>query len=129
MTGKPCCVARFLSAAWFDQFTEAGAPGDRPGLQIQQVVTDGPDGDVRYHVHVAEGSVAVQVGAAARPDVTFTEDYASAVAVAQGELTVQGALLDGRIQVAGDMGALIACQEDLAVLDPIPAAVRAATTF
>jgi putative sterol carrier protein len=122
-------VARFLSDAWFGQLTDAGTPGDRPGLQIQQVVTDGPDGEVRYHLRVSDGRIAVRVGDAPRPDVTFTEDYATAAAVAKGETTVQAALLDGRITVAGDMGAVVACQGDLAVLDPIPAAVRAATTF
>lgn len=129
MAGKPRYVARFLSDAWFGQLTDSGAPGDRPGLQIQQVVTDGPDGEVRYHLQVAASRVAVRVGDAPRPDVTFTEDYATAAAVAQGEVTVQAALLDGRITVAGDIGAMIAGQGGLAILDPIPAAVRAATTF
>jgi hypothetical protein len=121
-------VARFLSDAWFDEVAEAGAPGDRPGLSLQQVVTGGPDGEVRYHVRVGQGSATIHRGQSPRPDVSFTEDYATAAAVARGELTVQVALLDGRIAVAGNFAALVARQEELAS-DPIPAAVRAATTF
>jgi hypothetical protein len=128
MTGRPRYVARFLSDAWFDEVTERGAPGDRPGLTVQQVVTGGPDGEVRYHVRVTDSQATVHPGEAAGPDITFTEDYATAVAVARGQLTVQAGLLDGRIRVGGNLASLSGRQE-LGTLDLVPAAVRAATTF
>jgi hypothetical protein len=120
-------VARFLSDAWFDEVTQQGQPGDRPGLTVQQVVTGGPEGEVRYHVHVTDAQATVHPGEAGQPDVTFTEDYGTAAAVARGELTMQAGLLDGRIRVGGNLGSL--GRQELSTLDLVPAAVRAATTF
>ena len=96
---------------------------------LEQVVTGTPAGDVRYQVVVAAGRAVVTRGRAGSPDATFTEDYPTAVAVARGELTTQAALLAGRIVVGGNMATLSASQDDLAGLEPIPAAVRAETTF
>jgi putative sterol carrier protein len=121
-------VARYLSEAWFDEVS-ATTPTGIDGLTLQQVVTGTPDGDVRYHVRVSDGTAWVRSGQAPAPDATFTEDYATAAAVARGELSVHAALLEGRIRVAGNMAVLSAHQEELVGLDPIPAAVRAATTF
>jgi putative sterol carrier protein len=122
-------VARFLSEAWFDDVAAMAPIDDRTSLTLQQVVTDAPEGEVRYHVRVSEGRAAIYVGQAARPDATFTEDYATAAAVARGELSVQAALLAGRIRIGGNMATLSRYQEDLAGMDPIPAAVRATTSF
>jgi putative sterol carrier protein len=122
-------VARFLSEAWFDDVAAMAPIGDRTSLTLQQVVTDAPEGEVRYYVRVSEGRAAIYVGEASQPDATFTEDYATAAAVARGELSVQAALLAGRIRVGGNMTTLSRYQEDLAGMDPIPAAVRAATSF
>ncbi len=121
-------MARYLSEAWFDEVATA-TPTGADGLILQQVVTGAPDGEVRYHVGVSAGTAWVRPGQAAAPDATFTEDYATASAVARGELSVQAALLEGRIRVAGNMAVLSARQDELADIDPIPAAVRAATTF
>ena len=122
-------MARFLSEAWFDDVAAMAPIDDRTSLTLQQVVTDAPEGEVRYHVRVSEGRAAIYVGQAARPDATFTEDYATAAAVARGELSVQAALLAGRIRIGGNMATLSRYQEDLAGMDPIPAAVRATTSF
>jgi hypothetical protein len=125
-------VAGYLSDEWFEQLgatevSAAGAPGET--LVIQHVVTASPRGDVAYYVRVADHSVAIVRGRAEHPDVTFAEDYATAAAIAGGGLSAPAALLAGRIRVAGDMAALIAHQDLLAVHDPVPASVRAATTY
>jgi putative sterol carrier protein len=119
-----------LSDEWFDEVAAAAPPAPAaPLLVLQQVVTGGPDGDVGYHVTIGEGRAVLARGPADAPDATFTEDYRTAVAVARGELTTQAALLAGQIVVGGNMAILSARQEDLAGIEPIPAAVRAATTF
>jgi hypothetical protein len=125
-------VVRFLSAAWFDEVQAAAGqapPCEEPVAVLQQVVTGGPDGEVRYHVIVAGGRAVLIPGPAAMPDATFTEDYATAAAIARGELTTQAALLAGHILVAGNMATLSARQDDLSGLDPVPATVRAETTY
>jgi putative sterol carrier protein len=125
-------VARFLSDAWFKEVEAAGARAPRAEdavAVLQQIVTGGPQGEVRYHVIVAGGGAVLVRGPALAPDATFTEDYATAGAIARGELTTQAALLSGQIRVAGNMATLSARQDDLAGLDPVPPAVRAGTTY
>src|ERR1700704_1383748 len=99
-------MARFLSDAWFNEVEAAAGPAPTSGEPVavrQQIVPGCSDGDVRYHVIVAGGRAVLNVGPAAAPDATFTEDYATAAAIAQGELTTQAALLAGHILVAGNM--------------------------
>jgi putative sterol carrier protein len=124
-------MARFLSEAWFDALAEPTGPANRggaAGITVQQVVTDTPDGEVRYAVTISDERATVHPGRAARADVTFTEDYSTAVAIARGELTPQAALLAGRIRVAGNVAALMS-RSHLAYDDLIPPAVRAATSY
>lgn len=126
-------MARFLSDAWFEELKAGSAaaqlsPEEDP-LVLEHLVSGGPSGDVRYHVRALRGRAQVVPGPAMQPHVVFAEDYATAAAVASGELSAAAALLAGRIRVAGDMGKLISRQGDLAVDDPVPSAVRAATTF
>jgi len=125
-------VVRFLSDAWFDAVEGAAGyarPEGEPVAVLEQIVTGGPEGDVRYQVVVAGGRAVLSRGSGEIPDATFTEDYATAAAIARGELTTQAALLAGHILVAGNMATLSARQGDLAGLDPVPPAVRARTTF
>jgi putative sterol carrier protein len=126
-------VASYLSDQWFD---EVGAMPAAPSqeladkdLVLQHVVTGGPEGDVCYHVRIAGQAVSIVRGPAEDPDVTFAEDYATAAAIAGGALGAPAALLAGRIRVGGDLSVLIAHQDRLIVDDPVPAAVRAGTTF
>ncbi len=117
------------SAAWFEDVTAASPGGAEGGVVLQQVVTDGPEGEIRYHVRVTGGKAWVRPGQAERPDATFTGDYLTAVEVTRGRLSVQAALLDGRLHVAGNMAVLSTHQDELVGIDPVPARVRASTTY
>ena len=124
-------MVRFLSEAWFDAIAESTGPANRTGaagITVQQVVTDTPDGEVRYAVTISDERATVRAGQAARADVTFTGDYSTAVAIARGEVTAQAALLAGRIRVAGNVASLMS-RTDLTYDDLIPPAVRAATSY
>lgn len=127
-------MARYLSEEWIAALhaaasTDAGlrAATVDASLVVQQVVTDS-DGEVAYHVVVDEGDVSVRSGRAARPDITFTQDAATARAVIDGELSAQSAFMAGRVRIGGDLGALIANHSALAVLDDVFSAVRATTS-
>jgi alkyl sulfatase BDS1-like metallo-beta-lactamase superfamily hydrolase len=124
-------MARFLSAAWFQQVQreQPAGPAGRPALTLQQVVTGTPDGEVRYQVVVADGRATVRPGSSPTPDMTFTSDYATATAIARGRLSVQAALSAGRIRVGGDTARLAEHQPLLGNLDPLPAALRADTSW
>jgi SCP-2 sterol transfer family protein len=143
-------VARFLSEAWFEAVmastdsagydetdeTDETDDTDESSLHLQQVVTGTPDGEVRYGVRLARGRAIVIRGPVKDADVTFTEDYPTAAAIARGELSAQAALLAGRMRVSGNL-ATLATLATLPTLvrpgspihDPIPAAVRTVTTY
>ena len=126
-------MPRFLSPEWFDAAVAdpaeaAGPTADR--LVIQQTVTDTPDGDVSYLV-VVEGDSArlARAGGSDTPDLTITTGWATAAAVAQGQLSAQRALMDGHLRVRGDLNRLAAATERLKGLDPLPAELRESTTY
>ncbi|HEX9970382.1 MAG TPA: SCP2 sterol-binding domain-containing protein [Acidimicrobiales bacterium] len=129
-------MARYLSPEWFDEINATAAAGDisdavTEGLRlvVQQHVTDGPEGDVRYAVRIEDGTVAVVPGEAPDADVTVTEDHATATAVARGDLAAPVAFMTGRIRVTGDTRALLAAQPALHRLDAVFAEVRERTSF
>lgn len=149
-------MARYLSDEWF---SEAGAaasgaagwspaptgsqpPPDsqaaagsrppldaRPPLVLEHLITASPEGDICYHVCLSDAGATIVRGPASEADVTFTEDYATAAAVASGSLSAAAALLAGRIRVAGNVAILVEHQPWGGSGDPLPAAVRAATTY
>lgn len=127
---------RYLSPAWIDA-AGAAVAGDGPlgaalagiTLTVEQVVTGGPDGDVTWSLAVDDGKVALTPGPAARSDLRLTTDYATAAAVAAGELGAQRAFVEGRLRVGGDLSLLITHQRALAAVDDALAGVRARTTY
>jgi hypothetical protein len=138
-------MARFLSPDWFDEVGHAARPAcdaagaDDGALVLEQVVRDTPDGEVRYRVVVTSGRAYIErpsangagteSGAAGPPDLRITCDWSTAAAMAQGLLSAQAALLEGRLRVKGDLARLSGRAADLAGLDPVPEAVRRQTTY
>jgi hypothetical protein len=130
-------VARFLSSEWFDDLAAGRGPlppdADGASLVLEQVVEGTPDGDVRYLVIVRAGQARVERapggGAAADVDLTITADWITASAIAQGTLSAQRALMEGRLRVRGSTSRLSGHEGDLVGLDPVPPEVRHRTTF
>jgi putative sterol carrier protein len=126
-------MARFLSPEWFKDVDAASALplAGADALIIKQVVIGGPDGDVGYLVLVRNGEARITPGddEDPTPDLTITTNWDTAVAIAQGTLSAERALMDGRLRVAGDLRRLAARASGLAGLDPVPPEVRASTTF
>ena len=100
-------------------------------LVLEQVVTGSPDGNVRYFVVVENGQARIAEPGFARQtaDLTITTDWNTATAMAKGDLATQAALMQGRLRVRGNMAKLAGRAGDLAGLDPVPEAVRKATTY
>lgn len=129
-------MARFLSPDWFEQVVHDqtavqpdAAAGER--LVICQVVRDAPGGEVRYHVVVEAGRARIippqcDAGPA---DLTITSGWETAVAIAQGKLAAQTALVEGKLRIKGNLAGIAAQSASLAGLDPVPAAVRRDTTY
>ncbi len=104
-------MVRFLSAQWLDLHASLGADlPARPGAsaRLQFVVTGTPDGEVAYVLTIIDGQLdAVTLGRHDNADVTFTESFTDALAIARGELDIHVGFMQGRVKFAGDMGALM----------------------
>jgi len=128
-------VARYLSPEWFDDLNATArsrpepAPVDSAHLSLQQVVTGGPDGDVRYWVRLDEGKVTAGLGEAESPDAVISQSYDTAVGVVRGDTRVQAALMSGEIRLAGNIATLIDHQDALRGLDETFAELRARTSY
>jgi putative sterol carrier protein len=129
-------VVRFLSDQWVAALDEAAAADDHVQkaasgmrLTIQQVVTRPGRDERRYSIEIDDGRVRLSPGRADDADVTITEDYDTAAALAQGVTTPQDAILAGRVRVRGDVGALLKGQEVLERVRASFEVVRAGTEF
>ncbi len=121
-------MAEFLTDDWFEDLETAAMEAEvevAPRLVLQQVVPDGPVGEVAYAVVVEDGKVQVQRGRVAHPDLVFTQDRVTAEAIHRGELSAQAAFMQGRLRLGGDLRAVIDRAADLASIDDVFARVRA----
>jgi putative sterol carrier protein len=129
-------TVRYLSLAWIRELgREVGASETLAELArdhrigVTQVVTDGPEGDVTYHLQVGGGTAAFGAGRADPEDLAMEQDWATAVAVATGELNAQEAFITGRIRLHGDQQALLGAQPVFAALDAVFSSVRERTRY
>jgi putative sterol carrier protein len=129
-------VVRYLSLAWIDALSREVAESDElkslagtHAISVTQVVTDGPEGDVTYHLRLGDGAVEFGPGPADESDVRMEQTWTTAKAVATAELSAQEAFLKGLIRLTGDQQKLIAAQPVFAALDRVFTAVRTQTEY
>jgi len=122
-------LAGFLTDAWLadlETAARAAAVATASPLVLQQIVPDGPDGhEVAYALVVADGRLRVERGRVTDPDLTFTQDRATAEAIHRGELSAQSAFMQGRLRLGGDLRAVIDRAGELAAIDDVLAGARA----
>lgn len=113
-------MPRFLSEDHFTAAQEAlendaGFQGSiaNVDLGVQFEVSDAPDGDVTYHLDIADGNVATALGPHTDADVTVSSDYETSAAISKGELNVQMAFMTGKIKVGGNMAKIMMHQNVL----------------
>lgn len=122
-------VAEILSAEWIAELSAAASAATvDPGLRlvVQQIVTDDDRPAITYAVRLVDGRATVVAGEAPDADITFTQDRATALAIARGELSAQAAFMAGRLRVGGDLRAVLARARDIDVLDHVFAPARSA---
>ncbi len=127
---------RYLSLAWIRELTREVAESEtlaelaqQHTVGVTQVVSDGPEGDVTYHLQVADGEARFGAGVADPEDVRMHQDWDTAVAVATGELNAQEAFVTGRISVVGDHQAILDAQPVFGALDGVFGSVRERTRY
>jgi putative sterol carrier protein len=125
-------VAQFLSDAWLADLAvaaRAAAPPADLRLVLQQVVRQDRGDEVAYVIRIEDGAVSVEPGRADDADVSFTQDRATASAIATGAMSAQSAFMEGRLRVGGDLRAVVEQARDLAILDDVFRAARSTTTW
>jgi putative sterol carrier protein len=129
-------MPRYLTPEWLDAAQRAveadqhlAAATADVRLTVQQLVTDGPDGDVAYFVAIDRGAVRVGKGEAPAATVTFIQDWDTAAAIGRGVLSAQGAFMTGRIRVRGDLPELVEHGNLFGAVDDVFAELRAQTTY
>ncbi len=105
-------MPKWLTQEWLDEATElAQSQPARPGAsaRLQYVITDGPDGEVKYYWIVEDGKLLDnRLGELADAEVTLTETYDDAMRIQKGELDANAAFMQGKIRVGGDVAKLMA---------------------
>jgi putative sterol carrier protein len=135
-------VPRYLSPAWMEEASAAVAASPELAqasagvdLVVEQVVTGGPEGEVRYVLSLRDGQARLQAseageaGEAGEAEVTFTADWETAVAVARGATSAQDAFTAGRLTVRGDVTVLLRHGRALDGLHAVFAGLRDRTTY
>ncbi|HEY7628671.1 MAG TPA: SCP2 sterol-binding domain-containing protein [Ilumatobacteraceae bacterium] len=129
-------MIRYLSLAWIDALsrqvagsTELAALAATHDIAVTQVVTDGPEGDVTYHLRLGGGEASFGAGPADDADVCMEQSWATAKGVATGDINAQEAFLKGLIRLSGNQQKLIDSQPVFAALDAVFTAVGEQTEY
>lgn len=129
-------MIRYLSLEWLDALTaEVAASTDLQQLAgqhtvgITQVVTDGPEGTVIYHLQVGGGQATFGPGQAFPEDVRMEQTWETATGVATGAINAQEAFIKGRIRLTGDQQKLMEAVPVFKALDTVFATVRTRTSY
>jgi putative sterol carrier protein len=113
---------RFLSDEWVAEVKErlnasdafrAGAANTNATLQ--QVIAS-PEGERRYWIRLADGTIDMGSGEVEQADATISQDFETAAALARGELNPVSAFMSGRLRINGSMSLLLQLQGALAEL-------------
>lgn len=102
---------------------------DHHSVGVTQVVSGGPEGDVTYHLTVADGGASFGAGPADPEDVRMEQDWRTAVDVATGELNAQEAFINGNIRLFGDQQKLLDSQPVFGALDAVFSTIRDRTSY
>ncbi len=92
-------------------------------LTIGQEVVDG-ERRSRWHLVLDDGEVAVRAGWPDDPDVTFSQDAATAERIARGEVAARTAFVLGQVRLGGDVSRLMEVAPALGGLGDVFALAR-----
>ena len=129
-------MIRYLSLEWIDAVHRAVADseslrdlGETHEIGVTQVVTDGPEGTVVFHLHVGDGAVEFAAGPAPREHVRLEQSWDTAVGVATSTLSAQDAIVKGLVRISGETTRLVDAAPVFAALDRAFESVRHSTVY
>jgi putative sterol carrier protein len=104
-------MPKYLSQEWMETAKSLAQDfPETPGasVRMQQVVTGGPEGDVKYYTVIENGKTVEQtLGEDPQAEVTLTNSYDDAVKIMKGELDANAAFMQGRVKVTGNMAKIM----------------------
>lgn len=104
-------MAKYLTPEWFQERKAiAGDTPQRAGVNIrmQNVVTGGPDGEVKYYDVIQDGQlVESTLGEDPEAEITMTTDYDTAKGLLTGEVQAMSAFMGGKVKVTGNTAKLM----------------------
>lgn len=98
-------------------------------IGVTQVVTDGPEGNVLYHLQVGDGIASFGAGPAPHENVRLEQSWDTAVAVATETVPAQEVFIKGLVRISGDTQCIIDAVPVFAALDAAFQAVRSLTDY
>ncbi len=124
---------KYLSQEWIDEYNAALAKDDAvhaalrgKSAAIQMVISDSPQGEIRYWLRIADGSASTGLGDLTDAEVTIGQSYETSAQVNKGELDGQKAFMQGKVKIKGKMlkmmqlrGPLVQVQAALATIDTV----------
>lgn len=108
-------MARFFSPDWvvavdaaLQDSDEVRAAAGSKSFVFEQVATGTPQGELAYHLVIADGTVRAVPGRCEDPTVAITGPWEVHVKINKGELSPPVALLSGKGRVRGERMKLVA---------------------
>lgn len=120
-------AVKFLSEEWARELRDAlraskefSAAIAGKSVRILQEI-DTADGRVDYWLTIEDGSIDLGMGSIDAPDATIAQDYATAVGLANSELSAVTAFMTGKVRISGNLMSLMGLQEALGLLPGVMA--------
>ena len=127
---------RYLSLEWIEAMQSLvgasesmQAAAQTHEIGITQVVTDGPEGTVMYHLQVGNGVATFGAGPASVEHVRMEQSWETAVAVATEQVAAQEVFIKGHVRIGGDSQRIMDSLPVFAALDAAFASVRSETVY
>ena len=127
---------RYLSLEWIEKMQQEVAASESlaalaqtHSIGVTQVITNGPEGTVMYHLQVGDGVASFGPGAAPDEHVRMEQTWDTAVSVATEQAPAQEFFIKGLIRISGDPQRLIECAPVFGALDSAFTAVRSSTEY
>ena len=120
-------AVKFLSDEWLNEVQgrlnaneafQSAAKGQ--SARLQNEITGGPSGDVKYGFVLEGGAVSLVQGDIENPEATLSQGYDVAVAMSKQEMTGQQAFMQGKLKVSGNLMKIMQLQ---GVFGAMPTAV------
>lgn len=127
---------RYLSLEWIEAMqAEVSASESMSALAathtygVTQVVNDGPEGTVIYHLQLRDGEATFGPGAAPFEDLRLEQSWDTTVGIATGTIPAQEGFIKGLIALSGDRQKMVDNIAIFGALESAFAAVREQTVY